>query len=795
VGQNLRLALRTLFRNPAFAATAIATLALGIAVNTTIFSVVNGILLRPLPYRDSSRLVLLWTTFAKQSAFELSSGYRTAQDWKEQSRSLEAMIFWREEPVVLQEEPEAEPLEAAYVTPNFFTELGVQPALGRAFTAEEAARGDRIAVLSHALWKRRFAASPSVIGRSIRIEGHTAVVAGIMPESFRPLSRDTEMWMPDSASFFFAETKDSRDPKFGWGVLARLRPGVGLAQAQAEMDGIASRTGAAYPNMRNAGVRVVPLLDQVTSKVRLGIELLFAAVAGVLLIACANLGNLLLARAAGRTREVAVRTALGASRRQLIGQFLAESAVLAAIAGVLGFGLAALGLRALLAAAPGNIPRLNEVSLDLRTLLFTLTVSCLAAILFGLGPALRLAGNTTISGSRVAGGNRGARRLRDSLVVAEFAFAMLLLACAGLLVRSLNSVLRIDPGFHSTGVLTVDLHTPSSSDPSKDPLNPIRFAQLVEQLEAIPGIQAAGGISRYFQANAQRGTVTVSGGAPVDTVRPVNYDVIAGHYLQAVGAPLLRGRYFGPQDGPNSAKVVLVNEAFARAFLPSVDPVGQVFHRGNDSTGYTIAGVTGNMRRQEITSEPIPEVFWPHTQRPWGMNLMVRTSGDPLAFAGAVRKTLHDFDPSVVIQGMAPLERRLDDRIAQRRFQTWLLGLFAALAVALAGIGIYGLMHYAVAERTQEIGVRMALGARPADVFGLVLGHAAKLAFAGIAAGILGSLWATRMLLTMLYGVGPHDPVTYAGVSILLAGIALMAAAVPARRAMRCDPMIALRQE
>jgi len=795
VNQNFRFALRTLFRNPAFAATAITTLALGIAVNTTIFSVVNGVLLRPLPYRDSNRLVLLWTTFSRQGAFELSSGYRNAVDWREQAHSFEAMVFWREEPVTLQEEPDPEALEAAYVTSDFFTQLGVQPALGRTFTAEEAKRGDRIAVLSHTLWRRRFGASPGIIGRQIRLEGRTAVVAGVLPESIRPMSRDTEIWMPDSCSFFFTEMKESRDPKFGWEVLARLRPGVALAQAQAEMDGIAARTGAAYPNLRYAGVRVVPLIDQVTSKVRLGIELLFAAVAGVLLIACANLGNLLLARAAGRTREVAVRIALGAGRRQLIGQLLAESAVLAGISGLLGFGLAALGLKALLAAAPGNIPRLEEVSLDLRTLLFTLVVSLLSAIFFGLAPALRLSGDPAGSGSRVAGGSRGTRRLRDVLVVVEFSFAMLLLACAGLLIRSLNSVLRIDPGFHSGGVLTVDLHSPSNSDPSKDPLNPLRFPRLVEQLEAIPGIQAAGGISRYFQANAQRGTVSVSGGPPIDTVRAVNYDVVAGNYLQAVGAPLLRGRYFGPQDGPNATKVVLVNDAFVRAFLPGADPVGQVFHRGNDTTGYTIVGVIGNMRRQEITLEPIPEVFWPHTQRPWGMNLVVRTSGDPLAFAGPVRKIVHDFDRSLVIQGMAPLERRLDDRIAPRRFQTWLLGLFAALAVVLAGVGIYGLMHYAVAERTQESGLRMALGARPADVFGMVLRHAAKLALAGMAAGTVVSLWATRMLVTMLYGVWPHDPATYASVVILLAGIAILAAAVPARRAMRYDPMAALRHD
>jgi predicted permease len=791
VGQNFRFALRTLRRNPAFAATAIATLALGIAVNTTIFSVVNGVLLRPRPYRDSGRLALLWTTLSRQGVFELPSGYRNLEDWEQQAHSFEALIFWREEPVVLQEDPSPEALEAAYVSANYFSELGTQPVLGRSFTPDEAQRGDRIAVLSHALWKRRFAASPAVIGRSIRIEGRAAIIAGVLPESFRPLSKDTEVWLPYSASFFFGEMKDSRDPKFGWNVMARLRPGVAVAAAQAEMDGIAARTGAAYPPLRYAGVRLVPLLDQVTSKVRLGIEVLFAAVAGVLLIACANLGNLLLARAAGRTREIAVRRALGAGTRQLIAQFLTESVVLAAIAGLVGYGLAALGLQALLAVAPANIPRLDEVTLDLRTLLFTMAISLLAAVFFGMAPALRLAGSPTASGARVAGGSRGTRRLRDVLVVAEFALAMLLLACAGLLVRSLHSVLRIDPGFHSSGVLTVDLH----SSGANDPLQPQRFSQLVNQLETMPGVQAAGGISRYFQANAQRGSISVSGGPPVDTVRTINYDVIAGHYLQAVGAPLLKGRYFGPQDGPDSSKVVLVNDAFVRAFLPTLDPIGQVFHRGNDSTGYTIVGVIGNMRRQDITSEPIPEVFWPHTQRPWGMNLMVRTSGDPLAYAAAVRKTLHDFDRTVVIQGMAPLDRRLDDRIAQRRFQTWLLGLFAALAMALAAVGIYGLMHYAVAERTQEIGVRIALGARPSDVFGLVLRHAAKLAVAGIGLGLLGSLWASRLLVTMLYGVGPHDPVVYTGVSMLLAGTALAAAAVPARRAMRYDPVIALRHE
>jgi predicted permease len=794
VRQNVRFAFRTLRKHPGFAATAITTLALGVALNTTIFSVVNGVLLRPLPYRDADRLVLLWSTAPKRNAFELPTGFRNVQDWRQQSRSFQVISCFRNEPVVLAEQPEPESLEASYVSPDFFSEVGVQPALGRVFTADEAGRGARLAVLSDALWRRRFAASSSAIGRVVRIEGQPATIIGVLPKGFRPLSRETQLWMPPSASSFFREYVDSRDAKWGWEVLARLRPGVRLDQAQAEMSTIAAQLAAAFPESNHdMGVRAIPLLTQITAQIRLALELLFGAVILVLLIACANLGNLLLARAAGRGREVAVRAALGATRRQLISQFLIESAVISFVAGCVGFGLSAFGLKALLAFAPGDVPRLDEVSLDSRALAFTLAVSLLAAILFGLAPSVRLSKGSLSAGHRVSGAARSTRRIRDVLVVAEIALAMVLLSGAGLLVRSLVSVLHVDPGFHAAGVLTVGLHSPAENDP----LSPPRFQQLVERLESLPGIESAGGISRYFQANTLRGAVSIEGQASADAASQidVNYDVIGGHYLQAIGVPLLKGRYFSPQDTAAAPRVVLVNNAFSRALLQEQDPIGKVFHRGGDPTGYTIVGVVGDMRRKNITTEPIPEVLWPHTQRPWGMNLAIRTAGDPLPFVAGVRKAIHDFDGTTVIKSISTLDRQVDDRIAQRRFETWLLSLFATLAVMLAAVGIYGLMHYAVSERMQEIGVRIALGACPRDVFALVLRHAGWLVLIGLTAGLLGTLWGTRMLSTLLYGVSPRDPLTFAAVSLLLAAIALAASAVPACRATRCDPLASLRQE
>ena len=792
VCDHLRFGLRTLRRSPGFAATAVGTLALGISVNTTIFSVVNAVLLRPLPYRDAGRLVLLWTTNPQRNAFAQSTGYRNVQDWRN-AQSFEAMACFRNEPVVLREEPEPEPVEAAFVSPDFFALLGIQPVLGRSFTNPEAERGESLVVLGYGIWQRRFAGSPAVIGRTLNIEGRQATVVGVMPADFRPLTQTTGLWMPHTSASFFDSIRTARDSKFGWDVLARLRPGVPLEQAQAEMNGVAARLAIAWPETnRGSGVRVVSLLDQTTSHVRLALKLLLAAVTLVLLIACANVGNLLLARATGRAREVAVRASLGATRGQLIGQFLTESAVLSLIAASLGFGLAAFGLRALLAFAPHSLPRLSEVALDFRALWFTVTISLVSALLFGLTPALRLAGGAIAPGQRAVGGSRSTRRLRDALVVAEYALAIVLLAGAGLLVRSLASVLRVDPGFHAAGVLTVEMHSPAGNDP----LAPPRFQELVESLETLPGVEAAGGISRYFQANAMRDEIAVAGIAPLDSSpgAPVNYDVIAGHYLQALGIPLLRGRYFSPQDGPDTARVAIVNQAFARAFLRGANPIGRIFRRGSDTTGYTIVGVIGDTRRQDLTREAIPEVLWPHSQRPWGMSLAIRTAGDPAPLVNAVRNTIRRADRTAVVKTVTTLDRQMDDRMAQRRFQTWLLGGFAALALFLALIGIYGMMQYCVAERTQELGIRIALGAQSRDVFSLVLKHAARLAVTGMALGLVCALWAARLLASLLYGVSAHDPATYAGTLILVAAVALLASAAPARRATKCDPLSALRQ-
>jgi putative ABC transport system permease protein len=793
VRQNLRFALRTLRRNPSFAVTAIGTLALGISVNTTIFSVVNAVLMQPLPYRESDRLVLLWTTNPQRDAFERSTGYLNVQDWRN-TRSFEGMAYFRNEPVVLREVPEPEEIDASFVSPDFFALLGSQPVLGRSFTDREAERGEPLVVLGYGIWQRRFGGSRNVIGRVLHIDGRPATVVGVMPANFRPLTQTTQLWMPHSSASFFDSIRTARDSKFGWDVLAKLRQGVRLEQAQTEMNDVAARLAAAWPETnRGSGVRVVSLLDQVMGQVRLALKLLLAAVMLVLLIACTNVANMLLARATGRAREVAVRASLGATKGQLISQFLTESAVLSFIAGSLGFGLAALGLKALVALAPQSLPRLSEVALDNRALWFTVVISLVSALLFGMTPALRLAGGAIAPGQRAVGGSRSTRRLRDALVMTEYALAIVLLVGAGLLVRSLAAVLRVDPGFHAMGVLTVEMHSPAQNDP----LSPPRFQELVDSLEALPGVEAAGGISRYFQANTMRDQIVIAGMQAMDSSRaaPVNYDVIAGHYLQAVGIPLLRGRYFSMQDGPNSGKVAIVNNAFVRAFLPDENPIGKVFRRGNDTTGYTIVGVIGDTRRQDITRQAIPEVLWPHSQRPWGMNLAIRASGDTQPLVNSVQNTIHRVENTAVVKSVTTLDHQMDDRIAQRRFQTWLLTGFAVLALLLALIGIYAVMHYCVSERTHELGVRIALGAQPKDVFRLVLKHAAQLAVGGMSVGLLCALGITRLLTSMLYGVSAHDPTTYVAVFILLAAVALAASASPARRATKCDPVTALRQD
>jgi len=789
--QDLRYAIRSLGRSKGFTTAAVATLALGISVNTAIFSVVDGVLLRPLPYRDAGRLAMLWTTNPRQNAFQLPTGFLNVQDWR-QTHSFEGMTCYRDEPLVLREEPEPEALDTSFVSPEFFDLLGARPALGRVFTAKEAERGDRLAVLGYGLWQRRFGGSPAVLGRTLRLEDRQVTVVGVLPRSFRPLAQTTQIWMPHTSATFFNDIRTDRSSKFGWNVLARLRPGVALPEAQTEMDAIAARLAAAWPETnRGAGVRVVSLLEQVTGRIRLALDLLLGAVALVLLIACANLGSLLLARAAGREREMAIRAALGAGRARLIRQLLTESAVLAAAAAVAAFGLASLGLRALLAAAPAGTPRLQEVSLDLRALVFTFAISLASALLFAVGPALRQSRRAMAPAQRAVGGSREIRRFRRVLVIAEYALTVVLLAGAGLLIRSLSSVLRVDPGFRASGVLTVELHSPGRNDP----LTPPRFRQLVQELEALPGVQAAGGISRYFQGNIARGELTIAGRPPLDPSRwrEVSYEVIAGDYLRAIGVPLQRGRSFSPADGPDSPQVALVNDAFVRAFLPGADPLGAVFRRAGDATPYTIVGVVGDTRRQDIAADPIPEVLWPHTQRPWGLNLAVRTAADPLALAAAVRTVIHRVDGAIVVRKVSTLDRQLGRRVAQRSFETGLMGAFSALALLLAALGIYALMHYSVAERTREIGVRLALGATSRDLFSLVWKEAARLACFGMAAGLPAAVIATRALGSLLYGVSPLDPLTYLAVFVVLTGATLAASLSPALRAAASDPQAALR--
>jgi predicted permease len=789
VWQDLRYAVRTLRHNPGFSAAAVATLTLGIGINTAMFSTVNSVLLRPLPYRDAGRLVFLWTTDPQAGLYQRETGYLNVLDWQRQAHAFEELAYMRSESLIWSGESEPEPVATDFVSPNWFAELGVQPIAGRTFTADEAARGEALAVIGYELWQRRLGGRPDAIGRRVVAGGRPVEVIGVLPPDFRPLHKHTALWLPHSSATFFREIADSRSVKLGWEVIAKLRAGVRLDEARAEMNGLAARLAQAYPENRGRGVQVEPLLDRVVGPVRLGLSVLLAAVGMVLLIACTNLGNLVLARGAGRAREMELRCALGAGRGRLLSQLFTESLVLAVTAGVLGLLLAAAGLRAIVAFAPSDTPRLNEIAIDSRALLFTLALAVFSAILFGLAPAVRLARSASALGSR-GGGTRRASRTRDVLVIAECVLAIVLLAGAGLLLRSMVAILHLDPGFRGAGVLTVVFQSPVSDDPA-------RFAQLVSRLKGLPGVEAAGGISRYFQLNAMRTAIGINGQPPLDpaTAPMVNFDVIAGGYLQAIGVPLVRGRYFSEVDSAEAPKVAMVNQAFVDTYLRGMDPIGQQFRRDFDRTAYTIVGVIGNTRRRNITSDPIPEVLWPHAQRPWGMALAVRTHGDPFALTPLVRRAIRDLDSGSVMQSVSTLDRQLDDRLAQRRFQTWLAGLFAGLALLLAAAGIYSVMYYTVAERTREIGVRVAIGATPRHIFGLVLGHAGRLVAVGTACGLLCAFWLTRVLAGLLYGVSAHDPATYAGVALVLGASALVAAAAPAVRATRSDPLTALRQE
>jgi len=709
---------------------------------------------------------------------------------------------------------EQEQVMAEQVSASLFQLLGVNAKLGRGISHDEEERGESVVVLSYGIWQRRFGGDSDIVGKTLELSGakfHSSPlfkIIGVMPANFYFPNKDTQLWL--------ATVPRGRQQRFNdlWRVVGRLKPNATFPQAQAEMTAIGQRLAQTYPTtdpgFAGFGVNVIPLPNQVIGRnLRLALWVLLGAVGFVLLIACANVANLMLARGAARTREFAIRAALGAGRQRLLRQLLTESITLAMGAGLLGFGLAVAGVRVLAFAAPPGVPRLDEVGLDYSVLLFTLGLSLLAGALFGLAPSWKMSRSNPNEdlkeGSGVTAGGLRLRQTRGLLVIAECALAAALLTGAGLLIRSFQRLQAVDPGFKPEGVLLTRVMLTYQSQ-----------AQAIDRLAGLPGVQAVGVIEDFLIRRNPSYSIVVEGRAPnpagSETSQLIDAYVSPG-FFQAMGARLLRGRFFSEQDvcrrthtgcvnTSGAGAGVIINEALARRFFPDEGAVGKRFRLNTAAANapdawLTVLGVVGDMRRQELEKQVIPQVYFPVNvwDFPSGMDVMVRASSDPLALAAPVRQAFRSVDKKTTIISMNTLESQLGKLSAQRRLNTWLLALFAALALTLSAIGIYGLMRYAVTQRTHEIGIRMALGARSADVLRLVIGQGMKLALVGVAAGLVAALWLTSLIERLLFEVSATDPITFGGVALLLIGVALVACYLPARRATKVNPLLALRHD
>ena len=800
--QDLRYGARMLFKQPGFTAIAALTLGLGIGANITIFSVVNAVLLRPLPYPDADRLVFLWSEAPAQNIRERASAYANVADWREQNKSFEDIAASDPTVVTLTGAAEPEQVMSVRASANLFPLLGVAPMLGRTFTADEEQQQARVVVLSHGLWRRRFGASPNVLGQTLEIDGASSQVIGVMPERFRS-GKETPIWEPHTL-FPDWEAQKAQRGTGSWQVVGRLKPQVSLAQAQVEMSAIAQRLEQAFPVAnKGLGVNLVPLqLHYTGSNVRLALWMLFGAVALVLLIACTNVANLMLARGITREREMAIRIALGAGRIRLMRQMLTESALLSLLGGAVGLLIASWGIRAILSFSPPNIRNLDSVTIDTRVLAFTTVVALLTSLLFGLAPALKISQaqpGAALKEGRSAGGGVSGRRLRSLLLITEFSLTVLLLAGAGLLLRSFSKLQAVDPGFDPARVLHMQL-TPARNGTADQ----WRFfyQQVSERIAALPGVEAAGLTEEIFRSGNPDGLITIEGGSPDSSATariPFSEDVISEGFFQTLRVPLRKGRFFNAQDNQAAVRVTIINETMARRFWPGEDALGKRFKLGpaqSTNPWLTVVGVVGDMRRQSLERQPIAQIFQPYLQSSARrLILLIRTTGEPIHLAPVVRSEIRALDKTVLVNGIATLESQLDQRVAERRFQTWLLALFSALALLLAAVGIYGLMSYTVTQSTREFGIRMALGAQPRDLVRLVIGHGLVLSATGVVIGLVAAFALTRVLAGLLFGVTTTDPTTFLVAPLVLLLVALLACFVPARRATKVDPMVALRHE
>jgi putative ABC transport system permease protein len=807
--KDLIYAIRSLLKHPGFTAIAVITLALGIGANTAMFSVINGVLLRPLPYHQPDRLVTIWEESPERDMYQMPVSFANMSEWIAQGQAFDQISAYTFTNLNLTGAGEPVRLSAVRVSANLFSLVGATPMLGRTFLSEEDKDGaSPVVVLSHSLWQSRFGSKSEVIGQKIIINNQARTIVGIMPPKFqfpvgfgylgRVLNDPTDLYVP------LAPTSDeTRRGNYSFFVLGRLRPSVTIDQAQAEMSTIERRLEQQYPDSNTGiGVRLILTQEQTVKEIRPALLVLLGAVAFLLLIACANLANLLLARSASRKKEFAIRVALGASRFRVLRLLMTESLMLSIAGGALGLLFAVWGTAALVALAPDNIPRLNEIGVDTRVFGFTLAISLMTGFLFGLVPAISASKPDLNEGlkesSKGSTGTAAGKRTRNVLVAVEVGLSLVLLIGAGLMIKSFIRLQQMDLGFRTDNLLTMSLALSELKYPEEQ--QQVAFVQrTLEQVEALPGVQSAAITTGLPLTLSLEGSDFRIEGQPEPEAGKemiIYTRSVSPGYFAALGTSVIKGRDFSDRDNNDSPGAAIINQDLASIYFPNEDPIGKRITFDDRQSWISIVGVIADVKQMGLDSVAKPEVYFPYMQRPASaMSLVVRTTANPMNAVAAVKSQIQTIDRDLPIDGVKTMQQLLAESISGRRFNMLLLTSFAGVALVLALVGIYGVMSYTVTQRTHEIGIRVAIGAQRRDVFRMVMGQGMLLAVIGVAFGLVGAFALTRLMTTMLFGVEPNDPATFVTIALLLIGVALVACYIPGRRATKVDPLVALRYE